>query len=91
LLSDGQIDYFFELEDLKQHAAHLVLNKKPKDKSRYPQLINWTESGHGAKCVLARPDDHVISKLEQELDTPVKLNPMSLEDWYLEVTNETNA
>ncbi len=91
LLNHGRIDHFYELEELKHSAAQLIFDSAPNDRSAFPQLINWTELGKGAKCVLARPDQHLIERLSQQANVSFTTQPLTLEDWYLEVTNETNT
>jgi ABC-2 type transport system ATP-binding protein len=91
LLENGRIEYFCELEELKQYTAQLIFKSSPRDKSVYPELINWSQSGNGGTAVLALPNPQVIKNLEQEIGSEVTIMPISLEDWYLEVTHETNA
>lgn len=91
LLENGQIDYYCELEELKQHAAHISFSGQLSERREFPELINWTESGNGTNAILARPAKHVLQQLKQRVNTELTVTPISLEDWYLEVTNESNS
>ena len=90
LLDNGKIDYLYELEELKQNAAHLLLSTIPDNTSEYPELINWTQLDSGSKAIIARPTQSTIAELEQRMNTSITATPLSLEDWYMEVTNEIN-
>lgn len=91
LLNNGIIDYFYELEELKQNTAQIILSKTPEVQSSYPQIINWTKFENGSKAIIARPDGPCLSELEKQTGGSIKATALSLEDWYLEVTNEKSS
>ncbi len=91
LLENGQIDYYCELEELKEYAARISFSRKLSERQEFPQLINWTESGNGSSAILARPAENLLQQLKQKVNVELTVTPISLEDWYLEVTNESNS
>jgi len=74
LLNNGQIDYFYELDELKQNTAHIILDKNPDNTKDYPQIINWAPLEKGSKVILARPEGPSISDLEKEMGVSIKSN-----------------
>ncbi|MBV1911791.1 MAG: ABC transporter ATP-binding protein [Kangiellaceae bacterium] len=88
LLNNGCIEYFYELEDIKQHTAHLLFDKPIENQNLPPYLINYTQLANGSKATQVRPSSTSIEELETKLNTNITATPLSLEDWYLEVTNE---
>ena len=89
LLNNGKIEHFYELEELKNNAASLLFENEVLDKKRFANLINWQTINSGNKAILVNPEGPTVSAIEKELGFDVQSQPLSLEDWYLEVTNET--
>lgn len=89
LLKDGQINCQYEVEDLKASIAHIkIAADQPIHQCDYfSPLSHWQSFEKGATA-------KIITPLEQGLDDFIKhsphaidYTPMSLEDWYLEVSN----
>jgi len=91
LLSAGKIQHHYELETLKNYAASLIFQQKVENKTQFSHLINWQDINGSSKAVLASPEGPSIANIESQLGIKVDARPLSLEDWYLEVTNETAA
>ncbi len=91
LLNSGKITHFYELEELKAHAASLLFESKVAEAQQFDHLINWQSINNGSKAILASPEGPSVSSIEQQLGVSIKSHPLSLEDWYLEVTNETSV
>jgi len=91
LLSHGKIEHFYELEKLKESAASLLFENEIPETRQFDNLINWQSINNGCKAIVAKPNGISISQMEKQLDISIQSQPLSLEDWYLEVTNETNS
>jgi len=90
LLNHGKIEHFYALEDLKAHTASLLFEKEIPEARKFDNLINWQSINNGNKAVIAGPNGPTVSEIEKQLGISIQSQPLSLEDWYLEVTNETN-
>ncbi len=90
LLNNGKIEHFYELEELKAHAASLLFENAVADQQQFAHLINWQSFNQGSKAILANPNGPSIKAIEQQLNIKIQSQPLSLEDWYLEVTHEAN-
>jgi ABC-2 type transport system ATP-binding protein len=91
LLNHGKIEHFYELEELKANAASLLFEKEVIDQNQFSNLINWQSINNGCKAILATPLGPNINAIEEQLGITIQSQPLSLEDWYLEVTHETNS
>jgi len=91
LLNHGKISHFYELEALKESAASLLFETEVPDHNQFKNLINWQTINQGSKAVLASPNGMSVSEIQQQLGINIQAQPLSLEDWYLEVTNEINS
>jgi len=91
LLKDGRIDLSYEIETLKSNIAHLkIMADEPLEQSRYfSELSNWHTYGQGATAKLIKPMDVSINEFIQNSGYDIEYTPLSLEDWYLEVNNES--
>jgi len=90
LLNNGKIEHFYELEDLKAHAASLLFEGEVAERQQFNNLINWQSINQGSKAILADPNGPSLEAIKQQLNMTIQSQPLSLEDWYLEVTNEAN-
>ncbi|MCW8879625.1 MAG: ABC transporter ATP-binding protein [Kangiellaceae bacterium] len=88
LLLDGNIDYYYDLEDLKSSVAHVKLtSNSPISHKDFPPLINWQKRQDGATAKIATPLKESIQSMANKVGAQVETMPMSLEDWYLEVSH----
>jgi len=89
LLLDGKIDYYYDLEELKSNVAHVKLTSDtPLSHNDFPSLINWQSRQDGAIAKIAAPMEESIESLASKVGATVETMPMSLEDWYLEVSHD---
>jgi ABC-2 type transport system ATP-binding protein len=90
LLNEGQIKYFQDVEELKASIAHLKISAdQPLEQTAYfDQLINWQSHASGATATVSKPMDCSLEQFIKDAPYPIEMTPLSLEDWYLEVSNE---
>jgi ABC-2 type transport system ATP-binding protein len=90
LLLDGSIDYYYEIDQLKASIAHLkIAAEQPLAQTDYfADAINWTEHAKGATATIARPLGISLDNYIENAPVAVEVTRLSLEDWYLEVSNE---
>ena len=90
LLNEGQIKYFQDVEELKASIAHLKISAdQPLEQTAYfDQLINWQSHAGGATATVGKPMDSSLEQFIKDAPYPIEMTPISLEDWYLEVSNE---
>ena len=91
LLNHRKIEHFYELEKLKESAASLLFEKEVPETKNFEHLINWQSINNGHKAIIASPGGSTVLEIEKQLDISIQSQPLSLEDWYLEVTHETNS
>lgn len=87
LLNNGVIEHHYDLEELKAHAASLLFNSDSPLLKEVEHLINWQKIEGGSKGIIASPNALSIAEIEKQFNVTVNAQPLSLEDWYLEVTN----
>ena len=92
LLKDGKIDFYHDIDTLKASIAHLkIAADGALDKTDYfSDTINWQAHTGGATATIARPMAQSIESFVKNSGLPVEFTPLSLEDWYLEISNETS-
>lgn len=92
LLKDGTIQMNYDIEELKSNIAHLKISSdKPLEQSEYySQLKSWHSYASGATAKLVIPLDKSIDEFVKNAPHDIEVTPISLEDWYLEVSNELN-
>jgi ABC-2 type transport system ATP-binding protein len=90
LLIDGSIDYYYEVDQLKASIAHLKISADhPIEKNDYfSEAINWRKHANGATATITRPMIKSLDSYIKNAPLPVEVTRLSLEDWYLEVSNE---
>ena len=91
LLLDGKIDYYYDVEDLKSNIAHIKLSshKELTQTTDFSDLINWRSQPNGATATVAKPMTIPIEEIATKNQLTLEKIPMSLEDWYLEVSHAT--
>ena len=90
-LNNGAINYYHEIESLKSSIAHLkISDDRPLEKTEYfSDCINWQAHSTGATATIPKPLKVSIEDFIEGSKYPLEITPLSLEDWYLEISNET--
>ena len=90
LLKEGTIQMNYDIEELKSNIAHLKISSdKPLEQSEYySELKNWHSYVNGATAKLVVPLEQSIDDFVANAPHDIEVTPISLEDWYLEVSNE---
>ncbi|MFK8010529.1 MAG: ABC transporter ATP-binding protein [Marinicellaceae bacterium] len=90
LLKDGKIQMNYDIEELKSNIAHLKISSdKPLEQSEYFKgLKSWHAYVGGATAKLIFPMQQSIKDYIANSPYAIEATPISLEDWYLEVSNE---
>ena len=92
LLNNGSIEYFYDVAKLKASIAHVNISSiKPlQQDGEFSKFINWQSDENGATATIAKPLSISIKELEQQADCTIETQTLSLEDWYLEISNEAS-
>lgn len=90
LLKEGKIQMNYDIETLKANIAHLKISAdKPLEQSEYyAQLRSWHPYANGATAKLVIPMQQSIDEFINNAPHDIEATPISLEDWYLEVSHE---
>jgi ABC-2 type transport system ATP-binding protein len=91
ILNKGKISQNYEIDQLKSTIVHMKIKAdKPLQQSDYyRELSSWHTFEQGATAKLLRPLPQPIEDFIQHAEHQIEISPLSLEDWYLEVTNES--
>ena len=90
ILRDGIVDFFGELEDLKDSVKRLRIHSStnlPQDFT-VPAALRTEIEGSSAVAAVATADDHLVARLEQEWNVSVTVEDLNLEDIFLELHDE---
>ncbi|WP_196141034.1 ABC transporter ATP-binding protein [Aliikangiella sp. G2MR2-5] len=92
LLAHGEINHYYDVDTLKSSIAHVKLTGDSRvDKLPYfDALHNWHSRHDGATASIVSPLEKPIESMAEAAGVQVEKLPMSLEDWYLEVSHATN-
>ena len=92
LLKNGKIEYYHEVELLKASIAHVKIAAEiPLEQTAYyADLINWQKQTQGATATIVNPMQESLQSFIENAPNIIEYIPMSLEDWYLEVSNASN-
>ncbi len=92
LLKDGKIEFYYEVELLKSSIAHVkIAADKPLEQTDYfAGLVNWQKQTQGATASIVKPMQASLQNFIKNSPNPIEYIPMSLEDWYLEVSNASS-
>jgi len=90
LLKDGKIQMNYDIEELKANIAHLKISANgPLEQTEYySELKNWHAYANGATAKLVLPMSQSIEEFINKAPHAIEATPISLEDWYLEVSHE---
>jgi ABC-2 type transport system ATP-binding protein len=91
ILNKGKISQNYEIDQLKSNIVHMKIKAdKPLQQSEYyGELSSWHAYDKGATAKLLRPLQQSIEEFIQHAEHQIEISPLSLEDWYLEVSNES--
>jgi len=90
LLNRGKIDLCHDIEKLKSTIAHIKISAdKPLEQTEYfSDLSNWKTQTLGATATLTKPLEVPLEDFITNSPYLIETTHLSLEDWYLEVSNE---
>lgn len=91
LLKNKKIALEYDIENLKSHISHVKISAdEPLIKPAYfSELDRWKTYAHGATAKIIKPLSKNLDDFIKESPNKIECTPMSLEDWYLEVNNES--
>jgi ABC-2 type transport system ATP-binding protein len=91
LLKDKKIAVNYDCEQLKSSIAHLkIAADKPLQQSDYYQdLSHWQGYAQGATAKIIQPIKSGLDDFINNSPYKIEYTPMSLEDWYVEMNNES--
>jgi ABC-2 type transport system ATP-binding protein len=92
LLKQGKIDRYYEVELLKSSISRLKISSQGalSQTDYFKPLSNWQSHVNGATACLVDPLNGSLNEYIQNSPFPIETIPMTLEDWYLEVSHESN-
>jgi ABC-2 type transport system ATP-binding protein len=91
LLKNGHIHTFQEVEPLKATIAYLKIHSDQalNQSEYYNELSNWRSHATGATAAILLPLEKPLIQFIENAPHKIEVTPMNLEDWYLEVNNES--
>ena len=91
LLKGKKIAVNYDCEQLKSSIAHLkIAADKPLEKIDYfNQTTHWQSYAHGATAKIIQPLTKGLYEFIKNSPFKIEYTPMSLEDWYVEMNNES--
>ena len=92
LLMDGCIAHYYDVEELKSSIAHVKFSShSPLQQSpEFAEFINWRPMAQGATATIAKPLNQSLEEFKSNCSHPIETMPMSLEDWYLEISHASH-
>jgi len=85
ILDQGQICYFDELDHLKENVVQVSVRDPEHKYSEIPFALRTKKHSQGVNCVVSQVDNGWLEQMKQA-GIQVDVNPMSLEDIFLELT-----
>ena len=87
MLRDGVVDYFGELDDLKDNVKRVRVSARGELPSSFdmPRSLRTEVSGTTAIAAVASIDDTTIQELQREWDADVAVEDLNLEEIFLEM------
>ena len=92
LLLDGKIEHYYDVDELKAAIAHVKIsaNSPIEQTAPFDELINWRPIANGATATIAKPMHLTMDELKAKSHAQIEFMPMSMEDWYLEISHAAN-
>jgi ABC-2 type transport system ATP-binding protein len=85
ILNQGHICYFADLDDTKENVVRLSIHQNTDEQMIIPNLLRSTQRGQKIHCVVSELDQVWLSQ-NQGQGIEISVNPMGLEDIFLELT-----
>jgi ABC-2 type transport system ATP-binding protein len=91
LIKKGQIQTYHDVEPLKAHIAYLKIHSEQAlmQSEYYSELSNWQSHATGATATILSPLEQSLTEFIKNAPQQIEMTPMNLEDWYLEMNNES--
>lgn len=91
ILKNGKVSQNYEIDHLKSAIVHMKIkaNGPLKQSEYYRELSRWHTFDKGATAKVLKPLEQPLEKFIQQSKHQIEISPLSLEDWYLEVSNES--
>lgn len=92
LLKNGKIEHFYEVAELKASIAQVKILSEGllKQSGVFSEFINWNSQENIATATIVKPLTNTIDEIENINKCRIEIRSLSLEDWYLEISNDTN-
>ena len=91
ILKDGAIQHYYDLESLKESIGHIKVdvkeNKALPQNAFFDSLAKKQHFENGFTAKILQPIDQ-SNDLHESDGITIQKTPMSLEDWYLEISND---
>jgi ABC-2 type transport system ATP-binding protein len=85
ILDKGQICYFNDLDDTKENVVQLTVHCKDEQNITIPHLLRGNKSSQGQHGIVSQLDQVWLANMKEQA-IEVTINPMGLEDIFLELT-----
>lgn len=85
ILDQGQICYFNDLDITKENVVQLTVHNKTDQEITIPYLLRGKTFHQSQQCIVSQLDQAWLAEMK-ELAIEVIVNPMGLEDIFLELT-----
>jgi ABC-2 type transport system ATP-binding protein len=88
VLDNKKIKLQYDMEELKSSIAHIkIAADKPLEHSKcYKNLNHWQSYAQGVTAKIIKPLSGGIEEFIKDAPDEIEYTPMTLEDWYLEVS-----
>lgn len=96
LLKDGKIDKLFDLDSLKASIGHIKITTdlsltQLKDIPEFAHIEYWHAFTHGFSATITAPLSTSLTDISERYPLEIAHTPISLEDWYMEVSHERSV
>ncbi len=85
ILDKGQMRYFNDLDATKENVVQLTVHCQAEQNITIPYLLRGKQFLHSQQAIVSQLDQTWLSKMKEQ-DVDVTINPMGLEDIFLELT-----
>ncbi len=85
ILEQGKICYFDDLDATKENVVQLAICHNDDIKIDVPNVLRCKKHNQGQNCVVSKIDQNWLVKMQNQ-GVEVAVNPMGLEDIFLELT-----
>lgn len=85
ILDQGHICYFDDLDNTKENVVQLSIRQKTDEEIIVPHLLRSKQRIKSMQCVVSQLDQVWLTKMQSQ-GVEVNVNPMGLEDIFLELT-----